>query len=379
MIRVVGCRRLAVRTTTISLLFLLSALVTSPGCKKGNETAPLEDVQATDGPSTDQFGKDGAVPDTHVKPSDALEAGGDFEPSDVRGDGPEEEGLLDVYGDFRPETADLVLDVWLPTLCKSHEDCEGNGMCVEAAPGTGKMVCAPFCIEECPSNWECKSVYVGGPDPVSLCMPPVTTLCLPCTKTEECLFAGALCVPGSGALGYCGSLCHPQEAPDCPEGFACAMALGKKGEELGYQCLAAAGSCCVTGKLKGCEDNNPCTAEGCDPSKGCTHAPVDAVCAGEAPCTEYLCMNGACIGVPITLDPTPDGIDDDCDGETDEDWVLGFKVTTWSLAATAPHEVKGGSITVRGTLSTPPAGPASAQGDFKVTPGMIKTVNPAEE
>jgi len=75
--------------------------------------------------------------------------------------------------------------------------------------------------------------------------------------------------------------------------------------------------------------------------------------------------------MPITVDDTLDGKDDDCDGLTDEDWVTGLKVPVWGFASMV-HKATGGGITVRGSLSTPPAAGTASGGDFRVTPGMNK-------
>jgi len=267
-------------------------------------------------------------------------------------------------------------DVWAPEPCKSHDDCNGEGMCIELSPGSGKFVCAPFCVEECPSDWECKSVYVDGPDPSSLCFPPTETTCLACQQDKECLFAGALCIKGGGAVGYCGKLCDPDK-PDCPDDFICEMAKDKDGKDLAPQCMPKDGFCCVASKLKDCDDKNPCTADYCDPSFGCKHKPQDGECTGNEPCTLYKCINGACMGVPVTIDYTLDGIDDDCDGITDEDWILDMHVP-FGVFSSGIGETAGGGIKVNGAISTPPAAGASSGGDFVVTPVTTKVVVPEE-
>jgi hypothetical protein len=366
------------RRFLVLLVAILAALLCVTGCKSKSKTVEKTDLKDVLKPedvaeadvieevqiiSPDIPLLPDNVPD-FTKPQDALP---DFtKPQDA-----DEDGLP---GDVLPQ--DVEPDVWAPQTCQSHEDCD-NGLCIEVSPGSGKFVCAPYCLEECPQDWECKSVYVDGPDPISLCFPPTETLCMPCAKDSECLFAGSLCIKGNGALGYCGKLCDLED-PACPEGYECAMAKGKNGENLAPQCMPPAGFCCVANKLKSCDDSNPCTLDTCDPSFGCKHTNVDGPCNGPEDCTKYQCINGACIGIPVTLDVTLDGIDDDCDGLTDEDWAYGLDVPFHAFSSSM-GTVSGGGITVKGALSTPPVGTVSAGGDFKVTPVTTKIVAPEDE
>lgn len=268
-------------------------------------------------------------------------------------------------------TKEVAPDVWVPQECQSHEDCEAIGMCVEVSPGSGQMVCAPYCMEECPADWECKSIYVDGPDPVSLCVPPSEMICSVCSTDSQCLYAGSICIKGEGAVGFCGEFCHPEESPECPDGFECGLVKGKAGENLGYQCRPPAGQCCVAGKLKSCDDENPCTADLCDPSVGCQHKNIDGPCEGPEPCADYKCVNGACIGLPVTQDLILDGIDEDCDGLTDEDWLLAARIVAPVFSGTA-HKVTGGGLTIRGVLSGPPSAGILEGGDLKVIPVTTK-------
>jgi len=312
-----------------------------------------------------------------------------FGPSDVRPE-VEDTGLdfgTDKVGDVPleviptevvEEVVEVVSDVWTPQNCTSHDDCEGLGMCVEVSPGSGQTICAPFCIEECPGDWECKSVYVDGPDPVSLCFPPTKTLCMVCTTDAQCIYLGALCIKGSGALGYCGKYCHPEESPECPEGFECGLATAPDGSPLGHQCMPPPGQCCVAGNLKDCDDDNPCTTDYCDGSLGCMHENIDGPCEGPEPCADYKCINGACIGFPVTDDLIIDGVDEDCDGETDEDWALGARLPL-GMFLSAPPLTLGGGMTIFGTVSSAPFAGASTGGDFRIAPVTVKVKESSDE
>ena len=55
------------------------------------------------------------------------------------------------------------------------------------------------------------------------------------------------------------------------------------------------GTC--AGKPKDCDDDNPCTADGCDSASGCTSAPNAASCDDGNACTVGdVCAGGACVG-----------------------------------------------------------------------------------
>jgi hypothetical protein len=65
-----------------------------------------------------------------------------------------------------------------------------------------------------------------------------------------------------------------------------------------------------------CEDNNPCTADSCDPSAGCTFSPVrdgTACDDGSACTTDTMCMVGVCRGTRVSCDDGNPCTDDTCD------------------------------------------------------------------
>jgi len=264
-------------------------------------------------------------------------------PSDGTSDGP----VPDAAPDVIPDAPEDVM-AWQPTPCQSNDDCD-DGFCLEVVPGSGEFYCAPTCIEECPGDWVCKMVSVGGPDPVSVCLPPGGALCKVCQDHADCLLVGSLCVHGSGVLGACGVVCNPDDA-DCAEDTECVL-VEEGGQAIGWQCLPAAGSCCAAGDLVVCDDGNPCTADGCDLSLGCTHDDIEGPCEGPDPCQTWSCEDGACVGTPIEEDGTLDGIDDDCDGLTDED---AYKYLHVSAAFCGGGVYTGGGgMTLRGALGDP--------------------------
>jgi hypothetical protein len=118
---------------------------------------------------------------------------------------------------------DLCCDVvteWQAQPCQSHQDCQ-EGFCIELEEGSGQFFCAPTCIEECPLDWVCKAVYLDGPDPVSVCLPPTQTPCLDLDllfdgidedcdgETDEDVLLGMTLLTGSFRTG--GSLATAQD------------------------------------------------------------------------------------------------------------------------------------------------------------------------
>jgi len=357
------------RMNVMTRMFALGAvLIIAAGCGGGGQTTttPEPDVADEDLQDWEYRISDttlDVVPD-EVDPKDVVPD--EVPPMDVPPDTPE---LTDTQEDT-PWVEDVIpdqqTDGWQGGPCDDHDDCPG-GYCVEFPPGGGEKICAMTCLEECPDDLECRWVYLEGGEPISVCLPPVDVLCNVCASNEECLYEGAHCIKGDAPYGYCGTACD-LDAPECPEGFQCAA--GADDETFPVpQCIPANASCCVAGGWLDCDDDNPCTADSCHPSLGCQHTPQDAECTGPAPCTQYLCVGGECVGWPISEDLTWDGVDDDCDGDTDEDVVQGLQVNHYGFGGGAAWLV-GGGLKVRGRLNAPTFRGSSVGGDLRLRPGM---------
>ena len=193
-----------------------------------------------------------------------------------------------------------------------------------------------------------------GPDVVYLCIPSFITLCRPCINHTDCQGLGETdnrCVPfGPEEGSFCGAACVSDD--DCPSEYSCAVfdddepaqCAPNSGEcECSTQAidLAASTGCQVVNEFGTCDGERVCTDTGLTDCDALT--PEEEVCDGEdnncdgqvdentsgAECTvdnevgsctgNFQCDSGAL--VCDANEPTPeicDGIDNDCDGDTDE-------------------------------------------------------------
>ena len=161
--------------------------------------------------------------------------------------------------------------------CGSADDCVAIGLCQEAACESGVCVAKPVedglpCDDSdaCTEQDACASGACEGQTKS-------------CDDDNEC--TEDLCDAESG----CSS--QPIDG-DCEDGDACTLT----------------GSCvdggCVPGDAVTCDDSNPCTEELCDPESGCSEpSPVadDSPCDDGDACTAVdVCVEGACLGVEAT-------------------------------------------------------------------------------
>jgi len=248
--------------------------------------------------------------------------------------------------------ADLPAPGTFGAPCTGNNECE-SGFCVEGPDGP---LCSRTCVLECPEEWACRSTQIGS-DVVSLCIPLGAMLCKPCRVHTQC--GSGLCLQLPDGT-FCGRDCSV--AP-CPEGYHC-QDLGDD-EAPVRQCVPDSLACdCMpsnAGEVRPCAWFNAFGAclgeEHCDPTAGWVcEAPVpeaescngrDDDCdgrvdedfpelgedcfAGTGACRargRFVCLpDGSGVrcdaspGAPIA--ETCNGIDDDCDGDTDEDFLVG--------------------------------------------------------
>jgi hypothetical protein len=182
--------------------------------------------------------------------------------------------------------------------CGNSNDCQ-SGLCVDHL---GDSVCSMQCVEECPQGWLCEQIG-SGPDTVFACISPFTHLCRPCHDSEDCQAATGVedvCIDYGGGGNFCGADCP---AGSCPEGYNCQEATTTAGAVL-KQCVNVAGVCSCSA-----------TAVKLGLSTPCSILNDQGLCTGFRFCTEDgLSACDALIPAPEECN----GLDDNCDGQTDE-------------------------------------------------------------
>ncbi|MEY3014245.1 MAG: hypothetical protein RIT45_2980 [Pseudomonadota bacterium] len=191
--------------------------------------------------------------------------------------------------------------------CTGNADCD-TAFCLETAAGRR---CAATCVQSCPDGLACVPAP-GSADVVFVCVDRAARLCLPCSENKDCQATGltdARCLDRGDAGRFCGIGCDADS--DCPADFECADAADEGGA-VSKQCVpkpAAGGGPGVCP----CNDNAVALAA----KTPCQKALDDvATCKGEA-----RCLTAGAAAVCEADDPAAeqcDGLDNDCDGATDE-------------------------------------------------------------
>ena len=265
--------------------------------------------------------------------------------------------IWDVWGEVEElNTNDIVDPGGFGMPCSNGSQCT-SGYCV---PVGDESVCTMHCIEDCPDGWECSLDTSAAPDFVYICFPGALTLCSPCFDDSDCeldwVNTGARCIDFGAGGAFCGSSC--QDNLDCPDGWGCGEVEPRAGG-LAMQCVPeddlqcecndyaiatqAGTACTVTNQFGTCTGERFCFDDGLQECNAPAPAPeacngVDDNCDGQVDeqLGQTTCGLGICAhavdncqdGEPQECDPLAgsqneecNGLDDDCDGENDEDFV----------------------------------------------------------
>ncbi|MBM4355317.1 MAG: hypothetical protein FJ109_16285, partial [Deltaproteobacteria bacterium] len=165
--------------------------------------------------------------------------------------------------------------------------------CADDNPCTDDSCLAPAGCQHTPNSAPCSDgdactlndicnggACAGGPD-------------ANCDDANPCTDDG--CHPLSGCT-------HAANSDPCDDANACTT---------GDACQ---GGVCLAGKAVGCDDQNLCTDDTCDPKSGCIHAMNSAPCDDGSVCTlNDKCEKGSCVGsAPFVCEDSNPCTDDQC-------------------------------------------------------------------
>ena len=199
--------------------------------------------------------------------------------------------------------------VGVPVSCQ----CDSNGDCGAYEDGNlcnGTLYCDKTGVE-----FQCKvdpETVVTCPAPGSPCL---TAICQPQNGTcqNEPANSGFACDDGD-ACTYGEACdegdCHGGQSLNCNDGNGCTLdscdeLTGCKHQSVSGDCsdgnactwpdVCAQGEC-IAGDGVDCDDANPCTADSCNPGKGCVHTPTGGGCDDGNVCTVGdHCEGGLCV------------------------------------------------------------------------------------
>lgn len=181
--------------------------------------------------------------------------------------------------------------------CGGPGDCD-SGWCVESPDG---QVCTSTCTASCPEGWECREVISASGDPIYICISLLARLCHPCNLDADCSEAGSggsnRCISYAPDGSFCGIQCMGVDQK-CPENYLCDNTFDIP------QCVPSTGECTCNGLALKLSLSTDCSQSNeigvCDGARVCQVEGLTA-CSANLPDVEEC-----------------NGIDDNCDGLTDE-------------------------------------------------------------
>jgi hypothetical protein len=178
---------------------------------------------------------------------------------------------------------------------------------------------------------------------------------LDCTK-DACANGDCTHVPGAGVCTI-GSACVPDGAKNAKNPCQkCVAATTAVGWTVDVSATCDDGSACTVGDKCAvdaacagtptvCDDKNPCTADGCDPAKGCTSKPATGPCQDANLClTGDTCAGGQCTSgtTPLQCDDANPCTTDSCNPKTGCVHKLNAQGCNDGEPCTAPDVCTGG-------------------------------------
>lgn len=256
---------------------LFAALILITACGSDPPSSLLDGVDTGDVASFDT--QDGAGPETDGSDDASTDAG-------VSDDTSDEDIAVDTDADAAVDAADCET---LGCACDDDLDC-ASGYCLDTADGS--RVCSELCDGTCSEpGYTCRDLVNAAGDVVRLCVADRDILCQPCEVPTDCGRLDAACAPLEDGESACLPACD--DAGLCPIGSTCESLEGADGAF----CVPDAGICdgCIDRDDDGYGIGTNCL--------GLDHDDLDPSSYEGAP---ELC----------------DGVDNDGDGVTDEDFDL---------------------------------------------------------
>ena len=141
---------------------------------------------------------------------------------------------------------------------------------------------------------------------------PSAQLCNPCNASAEC-GDGGVCVSHGDVGSYCGQLCKADA--DCPVGFVCKASTTIE-KQAAQQCVPAAAAGGAANEIGACTCSDDAVAKGL--KTACVYS-ADGKCKlnSTASCAKAGDKPSACAAVQPSAEVC-NGLDDNCDGATDE-------------------------------------------------------------
>ncbi|MDP2272149.1 MAG: MopE-related protein, partial [Archangium sp.] len=185
-----------------------------------------------------------------------------------------------------------------PTQLLEGEACENDERCVtglcDAAPGF-----SPVCVRRCGDGCQPTEVCVQLTPNRFACQPDQRKLCQPCAADLDCPYPSDKCLLVNTEK-VCGRDCAFDQT--CPTGYRCVNGAGADGTPKIQQCVPIVASCA-------------CLARG-DFEQPCQTMNAEGTCSGLKKCD--LVSNSVVCDAREAMTETCNGLDDDCDGVTDE-------------------------------------------------------------